>query len=121
MEKRHRNFNFYNETIKELNLDKNEVLTNEGNTFSYEYLILATGTHSNIDSIKGAREALNDPNCPVGCNYKLDHAQKMNSVRKNFNGGKFIFTSPSTPIKCGGAPLKIMFLSADYWNKKSLN
>lgn len=26
-----------------------------------------------------------------------------------------MFTSPSTPIKCGGAPLKIAFLSHDFW------
>lgn len=49
---------------------------------------------------------------------------------KNFKGGHAVFTQPSTPIKCAGAPqkvsrilrfglhFKIMYLADDYWTKK---
>jgi sulfide:quinone oxidoreductase len=36
---------------------------------------------------------------------------------KNFKGGKAIFHNPSTPVKCGGAPHKIMYLAADYFRR----
>jgi sulfide:quinone oxidoreductase len=39
---------------------------------------------------------------------------------KNFKGGTAVFTNPSTPIKCGGAPHKIMYLAVDYWRKKGI-
>jgi sulfide:quinone oxidoreductase len=39
---------------------------------------------------------------------------------ENFKGGTAIFTNPSTPIKCGGAPHKIMYLACDYWQKKGI-
>ncbi|MEL6143738.1 MAG: FAD/NAD(P)-binding oxidoreductase, partial [Bacteroidota bacterium] len=31
--------------------------------------------------------------------------------------GTALFTHPSTPIKCGGGPLKIAFLASHYWQK----
>ncbi|MFC7671114.1 hypothetical protein ACFQT0_30585 [Hymenobacter humi] len=36
---------------------------------------------------------------------------------KNFKGGTALFSAPNTPIKCGGAPQKIMYLASDYWRK----
>jgi sulfide:quinone oxidoreductase len=39
---------------------------------------------------------------------------------KNFKGGNAVFTQPTTPIKCGGAPQKIAYLAADYFRKKKV-
>ena len=39
---------------------------------------------------------------------------------RNFKGGNAIFTNPNTPIKCGGAPQKIMYLAGDYILKNGL-
>lgn len=39
---------------------------------------------------------------------------------KNFKGGTAVFTNPASPIKCGGAPHKIMYLASDYWAKKGI-
>ncbi|CAG0908201.1 unnamed protein product, partial [Cyprideis torosa] len=41
-------------------------------------------------------------------------------VLKNFKGGNAVFTQPTTPIKCGGAPQKIAYLAADYIRKNGL-
>ena len=38
---------------------------------------------------------------------------QMKSLKK----GKAIFHNPHTPVKCGGAPHKIMYLAADYFRK----
>ena len=34
---------------------------------------------------------------------------------KQFQGGTAIFTVPETPIKCGGAPQKVMYLADDHF------
>jgi len=39
---------------------------------------------------------------------------------KNFKGGNALFTQPTTPIKCGGAPQKIAYLAADYFRKSGV-
>jgi len=39
---------------------------------------------------------------------------------QEFKGGKAIFSNPPPPIKCAGAPLKIMFLSEEKWRKKGV-
>ena len=33
---------------------------------------------------------------------------------------KIVFTMPSGPIKCAGAPQKIVYLAADYWRKQGV-
>jgi sulfide:quinone oxidoreductase len=38
-------------------------------------------------------------------------------VLQKFKGGTALFTQPTTPIKCGGAPQKIMYLADDYFRK----
>ena len=67
--------------------------------------------------IPGATEALDNPDCPVGSMYNLNYAYKMRRLRQDFEGGKAIFTVPQMPIKCGGAPQKIMHLSEETWRK----
>jgi sulfide:quinone oxidoreductase len=56
----------------------------------------------------------------VTSNYSYDIAPYTWDLIKNFKGGTAVFTNPTTPIKCGGAPHKIMYLAVDYWRKKGI-
>ena len=78
------------------------------------------GTHPDLSLTKGLQEALENKDVPVATNYLPAYAEKMNLLRQNFKGGKALFTAPASPIKCGGAPQKIMYLSAYEWQKKGL-
>ena len=60
---------------------------------------------------------MDDPNSPVSTMYKAAGAYKTSLMREAFKGGKALFTMPAPPIKCGGAPVKIMFLSEDTFRK----
>ncbi len=42
-------------------------------------------------------------------------------VLKNFKGGTALFTQPTTPIKCGGAPQKIMYLADEHFKKSGVS
>ena len=68
--------------------------------------------------VDGLVEALKaDPN--VCSNYLQPYVEKTWPALQNFKGGQAIFTFPNTPVKCAGAPQKIMYLADDYWRKVS--
>lgn len=56
----------------------------------------------------------------MSSNYSFNTAPYTWELIKNFKGGTAVFTNPATPIKCGGAPHKIMYLACDYWRKKGI-
>ena len=55
--------------------------------------------------------------CPAGSMYRLDYAHKMSHLREHFKGGQALFTLPVMPVKCGGAPQKVMYLSEETWSR----
>ena len=95
--------------------ENNTIQLESGNTLQYDYLVVAAGIQLNWHEIKGLKETLGKNN--VCSNYSFEHAPYTFECIKNFRGGKAIFHSPDTPVKCGGAPHKIMYLAADYFRK----
>ena len=92
---------------------KNSLSTAKSGDLGYSYLIVAPGLQYDIDALPGLREALDTPY--VCSNYL--NPEKTWEVLQNFKGGNAVFTQPSTPIKCGGAPQKIMYLAEHYFRK----
>lgn len=80
-------------------------------------MIVAVGLKVNYHKIEGLLEALEDPNSPVATNFSSKYAQKTFQLISNYKGGNAIFTMPPLPIKCPGAPQKIMYLADDYFRK----
>lgn len=104
--------------VTKIDPENNTIETEDGAKFTYDQLIISTGIQCNYDAVKGLSDALNNPNVPVGTIYNAKFAQKWSRIRENFNGKTALFCDPNPPIKCGGAPQKIMYLSHDYWNNK---
>ena len=96
----------------------NKVTLDDGTEVGYEYLIVAPGIQINWSAIKGLQETLGKNG--VCSNYSFQSVNYTWECIKNFKGGKAIFTNPNTPVKCGGAPVKIMFLATDYFRKHGL-
>jgi hypothetical protein len=63
---------------------------------------------------------MEDPSKMVGTIYDYELAKKVSYMRKNFKGGRALFTQPPAPLKCGGAPQKIVYLCEDYWKKHGI-
>ena len=98
---------------EEFKPDENAVVTRGGKTLTYDALIVAPGLKTDWDAIEGLTSALKyDPR--VVTNYAFEYAPKTWEAFKAFDGGRALFTHPATPIKCGGAPQKIMYLFEDY-------
>lgn len=65
--------------------------------------------------IKGLPEGFEYPR--IGSNYSVQTVEKTWKALQNFKEGNAVFSYPNTPIKCGGAPQKIMYLSDAYLRK----
>ncbi len=97
---------------------ENKVLCTSGKEITYDYLVVSPGIQLDWDKIKGLKETLGKNS--VSSNYLFEFAPKTWEFIKNFKGGTAVFTNPPTPIKCGGAPHKIMYLACDYWKNKGI-
>jgi len=97
--------------------EQNLVELDEGSV-RYDYLIVCPGIQLNWNAIKGLSDTIGKNG--VCSNYSYQTAQYTFECIKNFRGGKAIFHSPATPVKCGGAPQKIMYLATDYFRKHGL-
>ena len=113
------------------NPQENQLTTDKGQVVSYDYLIVAVGLQLDFERIKGLEEAgrsysagdntkllktLGDDGiCSIytaeGATKTWEQMQKYVAQAKSGKKTKFVFTHPSTPIKCGGAPKKIMYLA----------
>lgn len=109
------------EAVQSFSPSSNQLITASGTTITYENLIVAMGIHLDYDSVPGLLDALQDPTSPVGSIYKFEYAVKMNKLVNSFKGGKAVFCIPPQPIKCAGAPQKIMYLSKDNFDKHNLS
>jgi sulfide:quinone oxidoreductase len=89
-----------------------------GQHLFYQYLVVAAGIQLNWHEIKGLPETLGKNG--VCSNYSFETAPYTWECIRNFSGGRAIFHNPHTPVKCGGAPHKIMYLAADYFRKKGI-
>lgn len=104
------------ESVSVLHPEDSKVELNTGMTIGYDYLILSPGLVYDYSMIEGLKEGLDQG---VVCSNYINPRHTWECL-KNFKGGNAIFTQPDTPIKCGGAPQKILYLAGDYFRKNDL-
>lgn len=126
--------NWIKDAVKKIDADSNKLTLRNGEVVSYDYLVVATGAACNYDWIEGLKKE------DIGTNglssvYDSDLEKGtakgastgwtwLKDITKDVQAGKkprVIFTQPRTAIKCGGAPQKMLCLSADYLKKKKLH
>ena len=96
---------------------EHQAITTQAGTLTYDYLVVCPGLVNDYSLIEGLAEAVEQG---VVCSNYIDPEYTWKQLQA-FQGGTAIFTQPSTPIKCGGAPQKIMYLACDYFRKKGLD
>jgi sulfide:quinone oxidoreductase len=108
--------NWIKSYAEKIDADHNQVVCSDGNTYTYDFLIAAPGIKIDNSLVKGLEKAIDKG--VVCSNYT--NPEHTWEVLKNFKGGTALFTQPSTPIKCGGAPQKIMYLADDHFEKTGI-
>ncbi len=107
------------EGVKAFDPDNNQLIIDSQKVISYDYLVVATGLESDFEAIKGLKKAdmgmyglasVYDATLSGKTFAQIQSLSNESKIHKV----KALFTHPNTPIKCGGAPKKIMNLTEHY-------
>lgn len=98
--------------------DENTITLRSGEIISYDYLVVCPGLQLDWNKVAGLKETLGKNN--VCSNYSPDTVEYTWECIRNIESGVALFTQPPMPIKCAGAPQKIMYLAADRFRKKGI-
>jgi sulfide:quinone oxidoreductase len=82
-------------------------------TLTYDFLVVAPGVVLQWTKIPGLAESVGKPGTGVVSNYSYETVSSTWDAIRSFRGGTALFTEPVTPVKCGGAPQKIMYLAEE--------
>lgn len=102
--------------VVDIDPDNNLLSLKSGDTVEYEYLVVSPGIEIRLDLIEGLEDAMGKNG--VCSNYI--NPEYTWDVLQQFKKGVALFTQAATPIKCPGAPQKIMYLTSDYLRKNNL-
>lgn len=106
------------EAVEEFNPEVNRFVTKAGTVIHYEILVVAAGIQVDWERIKGLKECIGRDG--VCSNYDYRYVDSTWKSIRQFRGGNAIFTQPNSPIKCGGAPQKIMYLADDAFRQAGI-
>lgn len=96
----------------------NVVILKSGVRLTYKYLIVATGLRLNWEKIEGLEGNLGRNGiCSI---YEYDQSEIAAKMISEFKGGTAIFVMPPVPIKCAGAPQKIMYLAENIFRNNGI-
>jgi sulfide:quinone oxidoreductase len=101
--------------------ESNTVTLRSGEVVSYDYLVVCPGLQLDWQKVQGLQETIGKNN--VCSNYSPDTVEyTWQSIQEMIakGSGTALFTQPPMPIKCAGAPQKIMYLAADRFRKKGI-
>jgi sulfide:quinone oxidoreductase len=90
----------------------------DGTRVGYEYLLVALGVETHWARIRHLQEHLGgDGICSV---YGYEQAERTWEMIQSFEGGRALFTAPSTPFKGGGAPLQVLRRAEAVWREAGI-
>lgn len=98
--------------------EQNRVVLEDDTQVGYDFLVVAAGIQLDWHKIEGLTETLGKNG--VTSNYRYDLAPYTWECIRNFGGGRALFTQPVMPIKCAGAPQKILYLAAEHFRSKGI-
>ncbi len=110
--------NWIKEYAESFQPDDNKVTLKSGDVISYDYLVVCPGLQLDFNKIDGLLDTLGKNG--VCSNYSVDVVEYTWETLQKVESGTVLFTQPPMPIKCAGAPQKIMYLAADRFRKKGI-
>ncbi|MBU9765747.1 NAD(P)/FAD-dependent oxidoreductase [Mycobacterium sp. TNTM28] len=90
----------------------------DGAKYAYDVLVVCPGIQLDWERIEGLTDTLGTDG--VSSNYRFDLAPRTWEFIRNTRSGTAVFTMPSGPIKCAGAPQKIAYLACDHWRRQGV-
>lgn len=109
---------FINVGASKIMADQRQVLLSNGNTLTYDILIIATGTEVAPDEIEGMQG--DEWGKSVFTFYTYQGAKDLRDKLRNWQGGKLVVHITEMPIKCPVAPLEFAFLADSFFKDKKM-
>ena len=98
--------------------EQNQVRLADGTSLQYQFLVVAAGIQLDWHKIAGLEPTLGKNG--VSSNYRSDLAPYTWECLRGFQGGQALFTQPAMPIKCAGAPQKILYMASDRFRRRGI-
>ncbi len=106
------------QSVSTFDPDNNSVTCADGSVHGYDALVVCPGIQLDWRKTDGLSRAIGHDG--VSSNYRYDLAPRTWEMIRGLRNGTAVFTVPSGPIKCAGAPQKIAYLASDYWRKQGV-
>ena len=106
------------DTVATFQPEANQVTLGSGGVVTYDQLVVCPGIQLDWKKIDGLEGNLGTNG--IVSNYRADLAPKTWDALRSFRGGNAVFTFPPVPIKCAGAPQKIMYLADETLRKEGV-
>ena len=105
--------------IEVIEPDENRVrLTRDNRVISYDYLVIATGSHLQPEETEGLVDGGWYKN--IFDFYTLEGATALSRFLKFWKGGRLVLNIAEMPIKCPVAPLEFLFLADWFFHERGI-
>src|SRR3990172_8690710 len=92
---------------------QNRYVRADSREFHYDYLVLALGAETTLDTKPGLAES-------AQTFYTLDGAERLAASLRYFAGGRLLIVVASTPFKCPAAPYEGAMLLESYFHSRRM-
>jgi sulfide:quinone oxidoreductase len=106
------------DAVRTFDPEGHAVMTRGGTRLEYDILVVAAGLQLDWGKVKGLEGNVGKGG--ICSNYSFETVPSTWEAIRSFKGGDAVFTHPATPIKCGGAPQKIMYLADDAFRRRGV-
>ena len=104
--------------MSQIHPEEQRLATETGFELAYEVLVLATGIEMKWNRIRGLEDHLGEAGiCSV---YGYEQAENAWELFTSFEGGRALFTAPSSPYKGAGTPLDVLHRVEDLWRDRGV-
>jgi len=109
---------WFQNKVMRIDPDQKMVELDNQSKLQFDFLVVAPGLRLAWEKIPGAQESLGHNGvCTI---YEYDEVDRVCQMLESFKGGTAVFTMPPVPIKCAGAPQKIMYLADEIFRKNGV-
>ncbi|WP_298411498.1 FAD/NAD(P)-binding oxidoreductase [Hydrotalea sp.] len=109
---------FMNKRIEKVEPTSNTIKLTDGDTITYDILIIATGAKIAPEETEGMKGA--EWHQSVFDFYSFEGALALRNKLRNWKGGRLVVHITEMPIKCPVAPLEFAFLADSYFKHKNM-
>jgi sulfide:quinone oxidoreductase len=106
---------WYQQQATRINPEARTVTLADGTKIGYDYLLVALGTETHWDRVRHLEDHLGQHG--ICSAYGYEQAERTWDMIQAFDGGRALFTAPSTPFKGGDAPLQILRRAEAAWRE----